>query len=547
MRRIVLTLAVLLAWPAVSQAHFLWLLHDQATGKGQVYFSESAEPDDPALLEKVTKAQVWMIAGQGEPKLLPLTKTAESLETSAESGLSQSPIILRHSYGVMAKGGDPFLLNYYAKTYPSSLPGTWRSVKDTEHLPLEVTPSLDGKSTALKVQWKGNVLAGATVTVVGPGIDKKLEGTTDEAGIYRCELPQAGTYSIRAKHTEEVAGKLEDKEYKSVKSYSTLTLHYEPKTVAPEPNSLPEMPKGVTSFGGAVAGETLFVYGGNYGGAHEYRNEDQSGDLWTLNLKSPAKWEKIEGGPKRQGVAMVEYKGAIYRIGGFVATNGDKEKQDLRSQDDVAKFNSASSKWEPLPNLPGPRSSHDAAMIGDTLYVVGGWNMQGGGSGAKWHDTALAMNLAAEKLEWKPIAAPGFERRALAIAAWEGKLVCIGGMQHSGGPTTETAVYDPASDKWTPGASLLGSSMDGFGSSAFACHGKLYTTTSSGSIQCLSDDGKHWKFLGQVEQPRFFHRVLPWGDSKLLVVGGASMDQGKATKVEVLTFTGSPTLTKASE
>lgn len=537
MKRFALILSLILAWPAFGQAHFVWLLTDAASpgGKVKVFFSEAAEPDDPALLDKIAKAEVWTVGGRGEPKLLTLTKGGDALEAELAGAARQATVILRHNYGVLSKGGaEPFLLKYYAKTHPFALPGTWRTVKDTERLPLEIVPKIDGSGTVLAVSWQGKPLAGATVTVVGPGIDTKLEGTTDEAGNFRAELPKSGVFSIRAKHTEMTEGKQDDKDYKSVRHYSTLTLHYEPTRLAPVAHALPALPKGMTSFGGAVAGDTLFVYGGNYGSAHDYSNEDQSGDLWKLNLKNPTKWEQISGGAKLQGLAVVEHKGSVYRIGGFTAMNKTGETADLRSQADFARLNASGTKWEALPSLPEPRSSHDAAVIGDVIYVVGGWNMQGGGKGAKWHDTALALNLAADKLEWKPVAAPSFKRRALALADWNGRLLCIGGMSETGGPTTETAVFDPAKDEWSNGPMLQGAGMDGFGSSAFVNNGAVYATTMSGSIQRLEKNGQNWAYLGQIKHPRFFHRVLPWGDSKLLVIGGASMEDGKAEAIEVL-------------
>jgi prepilin-type N-terminal cleavage/methylation domain-containing protein len=75
---------------------------------------------------------------------------------------------------------------------------------------------------------------------------------------------------------------------------------------------------------------------------------------------------------------------------------------------------------------------------------------------------------------------------------------------------------------------------DGFGSSAFACQGSLYATTLSGSIQRLGSGDAEWSYLGQLAHPRFFHRAVPWRRSALLIVGGASMDDGKAVSLEVL-------------
>jgi len=107
-------------------------------------------------------------------------------------------------------------------------------------------------------------------------------------------------------------------------------------------------------------------------------------------------------------------------------------------------------------------------------------------------------------------------------------------MQIEGGPTTQANVYDPATDAWSDAPSLLGTSMDGFGNSSFACHGALYVSTISGSLQRLSADGKCWNFVGQLDHPRFFHRMLPWKDSSLVAVGGGNMSVGKVTEVDLI-------------
>lgn len=524
----------LLCCPRLAEAHFIWLKTSGTdSAKVHVYFGESAEPDDPALLGKIATAEAWAFGGRGEPKSLTLTAKSDALEAPLTAEQRHATIALRQTYGVIEKGGESFLLKYYAKTYPSPLAGSWKSVGDQERLPLEVTPEYHGKQLKLKVNFQGKPVDKSQVVIVGPGIKEKIEGVTDDAGVFTCEISQAGTFSIRAKHVEATAGKHLDREYKSVRHYSTLTLPFVPVKITPTMHQLPSLPKGTTSFGGAISGDMLFVYGGNYGSAHEYANEDQSGDLWKLNLQQPGSWEKVSSSSKLQGLAMVEYRGQVIRIGGFTALNKTGEKEDLRSQAEVACLN-ADGTWEALPSLPAPRSSHDAAVVGDTIYVVGGWNMQGAGKNAVWHNTTLALRLNEEKLSWKEVAAAPFKRRALALAAWQGKLVCIGGMQEQRGPTTAVAIYDPSSDKWTDGPSLQGTGMEGFGASAFAIQDALFVSTISGSIQRLSSSEKGWEYVGQISHPRFFHRLLPWQKDKLVIVGGSDMISGKVEALEIL-------------
>jgi hypothetical protein len=45
-------------------------------------------------------------------------------------------------------------------------------------------------------------------------------------------------------------------------------------------------------------------------------------------------------------------------------------------------------------------------VIGDKLFVVGGWKLDGKGTAGAWHDTALVLDLAAEKPAWKSFPQP---------------------------------------------------------------------------------------------------------------------------------------------
>lgn len=533
-----LAVAVTIAFSAVAQAHFLWVVTEDVdeTPTVKVYFGEEAIPDDPDLLDRVAAAEAWVVGGRrSEPRPLTLTVSREASALVAElpEGTAGSPVILRHTYGVISRGGRSFRLNYYAKSASSPLPGSWTAIGDKERLPLEIVPQADGSTVAFKILWQGTPVPNAEVTIDGPGLNESVKGETNDKGIYRSELPKAGLYSIRARMIDETAGEHDGTSYSSSRHYSTLTLPYAPPRTAPVSHNWPELPKGTTSFGAAVAGGSLYVYGGNYGGGHEYSKETQSGDLWKLNLQSPEKWEQLAGGPRRTGLAMVAHDGKLYRVGGFEVKNSEGEADDLWSQSDFARFDPAKGQWEELPSLPEGRSSHDAAVVGDVLYVVGGWKMEGKGN-THWHETAWSVDLSADQLEWKPIAAPPFQRRAVSLAAWQDKLYVIGGMQQRGGTTTKTAVYDPKTQEWSEGPSLLGGGMDGFGTASFACDGDLYVTTMSGSVQRLTGEGTEWELVGQLEHPRFFHRILPWQPKELVVVGGSHMSVGKVEALERL-------------
>jgi N-acetylneuraminic acid mutarotase len=503
----------------------------------QVYFGEAAEPDDPALLPRIAKAQLWAKVNDRRAKepFQPLSLTLENDALSAASPGSVAVYGLSHDYGVLSRGDSVFRLRYFAKAYGSSLPGQWTAVNDANRLPLELTPAWNGSQLVLTAIWQGKPAAGLAVRVDGCGLEA-FEATTDDAGRVICEPTTQGLLSARVRHIDQTPGESDGKSYPETRSYSTLAIAIEPPVVQPAAHQLPALEKGMTSFGGAVVGDHLYVYGGHYGGAHHYSQAEQSGDFRRISLTAAnPQWEDLPGGPKLTGLALVAHNGKLYRVGGFTAKNAEDAEQSLWSQDGFAMFDPATKSWTDLPRLPERRSSHDAAVLDGKLYVVGGWKLAGDAE-TQWHDTAWVCDLNRPDLTWEPIATPPFHRRALSLAAHNGKLYVLGGMQEQGGPNTRCDVYDPALNAWSRAPSLLGSGMEGFGNSSFEINGQLLASTMSGSVQRLSSDGERWELAGQLTHPRFFHRLLPTSDGQVIIVGGASMETGKTNDLELLSL-----------
>src|SRR5690606_9028216 len=140
-----------------------------------------------------------------------------------------------------------------------------------------------------------------------------------------------------------------------------------------------------------------------------------------------AAWEELPAGPAAQGTALVAHGGKLYRIGGMQPRNKPGEPADNHSLASCDRFDPGTGKWEPIPDLPAWRSSHDAAVLGDRIYVVGGWDMKGRGGEPVWHGSALELDLSQESPKWKEIEQP-FHRRAFTLAAFDGKLFAVGGL-----------------------------------------------------------------------------------------------------------------------
>ncbi|MCG8405305.1 MAG: hypothetical protein MI923_08925 [Phycisphaerales bacterium] len=298
-----------------------------------------------------------------------------------------------------------------------------------------------------------------------------------------------------------------------------------PLTVSP---SIAPLPRGITSFGAVVDGDWLYVIGGHWGERHHYSRETYSRGFRRLNLLDRMTWEELPGGVPLQSVALVAHDGYIYRVGGATARNAPDEANDMHSVDEVARFNIIAKRWESLPPLPQPRSSHDAVVWDGKLYAIGGWRLAGEAQEPVWYDTAYFMDLHAEELSWKPMPQPPFQRRAMGLAAANGKVYVIGGMRPDGKTTTRVDVFDVSTSKWERGPEY----PKGEFHAIMACSvgDTIYANGLDGTLNRLRKDGA-WEAFGPLSFPRFFHRLVAVSQEELLALGGAAFG-GKIRQIE---------------
>jgi N-acetylneuraminic acid mutarotase len=285
-------------------------------------------------------------------------------------------------------------------------------------------------------------------------------------------------------------------------------------------------PRPITSFGAATSDGNVYIYGGHSGKMHNYSTATTIGNFYRLNVANPAKWEELPSGPILQGLASVARDNKFYRIGGMQPRNKPEEKSDLISIAGSAVFDVKTGKWQDLPDMPDARSSHDAVILNDKIYVAGGWKMNGNGKDSDWHKTALILDLKKAPLKWETIEQP-FERRALTMAAYEGKVYVIGGFNSDDGAELAVDIFDPEKKTWSKGPDLPGKKMNGFAAAACVVDDRLFVSPADGKVYRLTAAGDFWEEVGALKQPRIVHRVVPFGKQKMLAVGGSS--KGVAT------------------
>lgn len=533
-------LAITVLCTSAVRAHFPWLVRS-ADGKVAYFFGEGMTDQTYKLPPAIAKAQIsyFDAAGQLQPVEVKAIEEEDFVGLVSESKIPADALLISKATFGIYHGAR---LDYYTLHMGGQLPSD-RTAYDAKRSGSELfaEPVNTESGVDVFVTWQGKPLADVEVHLYCSEGHEEGAATTDAEGkvSFTDKEVEEGLNGIMLGHTVKQTGKLKDAAYESASHYLTMTFH-NPKSVNSSDkqakvaaSSLAPLPFEITSFGAVRAGDAIYIYGGHTGSAHSYSTESQSNKLLKLDLSAPAsEWSELATGERLQGLGMVHHEGKLILIGGFTAQNAEGEEHDLHSRATVKTFDLKSGQWGELPSLPEPRSSHDAAIIGDTVFVVGGWSMDGE-SETDWHETAWAMDLSAEKPQWIALSEPPFVRRALATVAHDGKLFVIGGMNSKGGPTKEVVIYDPASKSWEKAAELLGQeSMAGFGAAGWSIDGKLIVTTYEGDVLVWDQSQKNWKNVGQTADARFFHRMVPLDGQRLVSIGGANMEAGKFLKLE---------------
>lgn len=502
-----------LAVPSAARAHYLWLAVEPAESPAawapRAFFNEPPLPD--GAFTKYVRDVRLTVDGQEVP-------SAMTEESRDGRWVGRPPLMVDagRDLGVMSRGGRSFRLIYTARAQTAPVAADARE----SGAGLRVRLIEVGGKPTVQVLFDGEPAAGARIRVY-PEEGEPTETAADDVGRASIDGLAAGRAAIWANRVDPTPGESDGKPFDETRHYATFTYTPVPAEAA-DATAFATLPApAVNSFGGAVLDDWLYVYSGHVGRTHRYSVETTAKHFRRLNLKDRTTWEDLPMGPDLQGVALVADGRFLYRIGGMAARNQAGEDHDLVSVADFARFDPASKTWQDLAPLPEPRSTHDAAVIGRTIYVAGGWTMKGGEEDSTFPETALAFDLDRPEAGWRSFPQP-FRRRALSVGTQGGKLYVLGGLVGDAMKVERRVdVYDPATGTWSRGPDLPGTGRaEGFGTSAFPVDGRLYVSGASGRISRLSADGGAWEAVGQWAHPRLTHRLLAGPGHRLLAVGG---------------------------
>ena len=157
---------------------------------------------------------------------------------------------------------------------------------------------------------------------------------------------------------------------------------------------------------------------------------DPATDTWAPKRDMPT---------TRARMAAVTFDGMIYVFGGADRRSGNV-------LDAVEVYNPEAGErgaWKKLAKLPKAVSAASAAVIGDKIYVIGGWDR---GAQQEVYGTVFEYDPKEDEFDQKrDMPTP---RGGLGVAAFGGKIYAIGGWDLEEGVLNVVEVYDPTTDTW---------------------------------------------------------------------------------------------------
>jgi hypothetical protein len=519
--RVCFTLAFFAA-ASLAEAHFVFVIPDEEGTEARVILSETLEVDENIDPELVDGVKLVTRDGAGAEGALTLARDGETRLVKLPEK-TRGAIHGTLTHGIMKHGPKPFLVVYHPKAclgYPFG-----SAARIGGESPAEIVPAGHPGAVRFQLLSRGEPVADAKMVVLLPD-GKQQEVVTDAKG-HTPLFDQAGRYGAWARHVVATPGEHGGEAYVEERHYPTIVMGVpaghkgaakDTHATFTETEKLPALPVAASSLGAVASNGHVYVYGGHIAPVHTYSTEAVSGRFFRRPL-SGGDWQELAGGPALQGMNLAAHGGKIYRVGGMDPRNKPGDPAENFSVTSAACYDPATNTWSDLPPIPEPRSSHDVAVVGDTLYVVGGWNMLGH-DGEDWADTMFALDLAEPAAGWKTLPQP-FERRALIAAVDEGKLYVIGGFTEEEEVSRRVDIFDPATGTWSTGPELPGEPLNGFAPAACTVGGLVHVSVADGSVHRLAETGCHWQPVASVV-PRIVHRAVADGDDHLVLVGGAA-------------------------
>jgi len=207
---------------------------------------------------------------------------------------------------------------------------------------------------------------------------------------------------------------------------------------------------GVEGMSVASIGNKIYAgFGHDIVDTPTLRIYDIASDSWSFGANGP--------GTSSEG-AGTAHGGLFYNIGGRGAGYTSSWS-----------YNPANDSWNVLAPMPTGRAGLAVAVVGNSIYAIGGRSNTGGPN--SWGKLSVVERYDIDKDTWTTVAPLSTPRSDLAAATVGGKIYVFGGFNALGIVVNTVEVYNPVTDTWTSGLAPMPTARGG-----------LYAVATSGGI-----------------------------------------------------------------
>jgi N-acetylneuraminic acid mutarotase len=274
------------------------------------------------------------------------------------------------------------------------------------------------------------------------------------------------------------------------------------KTLAPVPSPT----EGMSTAG--VGNLIIAAYGfGFFGDTNKTRIYNIAHNTWSFGAPAPLPVSS-------EGIA-VSHGGAVFDLGGRNGAGNDNNR-----------YQPSTNTWKSLAPMPTARDGLGAAVVGDSIYAIGGRSQTlGPCTGVAPLATNERYNIASNT--WMAVAPLPTPRSDVGVIAHGGKIYVFGGCTGPGASTatSEVDIYDPTKNSWSSGAPLP-TPRSGFygigikGDTIYVMGGLDRTGAASAANEAYNIAHNSWSEATPLPFPRGEMGVVSHGGRIYLVGGG---------------------------
>jgi hypothetical protein len=227
--------------------------------------------------------------------------------------------------------------------------------------------------------------------------------------------------------------------------------------------------------------------------------------------------------PQRTEVTGAFWDGKIAVVAGLLQDDTPSAQVDF--------YDPGTDHWSPGPPLPRPLHHTAVGVLGDRLYVIGGYT----GSAGNWQPVAEVHSLGRGETGWRPEPPLAGPRGALAVASLDDALVAVGGVGNGREVVTEvlrtgSSAWERGPDLPYPSEHLAATAADG---RAYSIAGRYQSLEGNlDTVVSFAPGEKEWRTAPKLRRSRGgIGAAAPAG--KPCVAGGEAPD-GTIASVECL-------------